>query len=120
MSEFITRTRFRQNLEEAICDKDTYVEFDQMDIFLDENFENSKELLDKWSYADYSNFAVDIATLGFWKAVDENDFRLPGEEITISDELGTRTISAKDAKPEILEKYQKYIKQGDKYVQRLY
>lgn len=68
----MTREQFTQNLEEAFEFHDVYLSNEEVDKFLDLNY-NEDSSLNYWTFADFNSFAIDVATEGLRRACKLND-----------------------------------------------
>lgn len=71
----MTRTRFKQNLMQAVERKDCYVTQKDIDKFIELNYE---EVYD-WDYDTFTDFAIELCAnwCDFWKTVAEFDLKTP-------------------------------------------
>lgn len=68
----MTRKQFTQNLEEAFEFHDVDLLDEEVDKFLDLNY-NEDSSLNYWTFADFNSFAIDVATEGLRRACRLND-----------------------------------------------
>ena len=68
----MTRKQFTQNLEEALEFHDVDLLDEEVDKFLDLNY-NEDSSLNYWTFADFNSFAIDVATEGLRRACKLND-----------------------------------------------
>ena len=68
----MTREQFTQNLEEALEFHDVDLLDEEVDKFLDLNY-NEDSPLNYWTFADFNSFAIDVATEGLRRACKLND-----------------------------------------------
>lgn len=68
----MTREQFTQNLEEAFEFHDVDLPDEEVDKFLDLNY-NEDSSLNYWTFADFNSFAIDVATEGLRRACKLND-----------------------------------------------
>ena len=68
----MTRKQFTQNLEEAFEFHDVDLPDEEVDKFLDLNY-NEDSSLNYWTFADFNSFAIDVATEGLGRACKLND-----------------------------------------------
>ena len=68
----MTREQFTQNLEEALEFHDVELLDEEVDKFLDLNY-NEDSSLNYWTFADFNSFAIDVATEGLRRACKLND-----------------------------------------------
>lgn len=68
----MTRKQFTQNLVEAFEFHDVDLPDEEVDKFLDLNY-NEDSLLNYWTFADFNSFAIDVATEGLRRACKLND-----------------------------------------------
>ena len=68
----MTRKQFTQNLEEAFEFHDVDLPDEEVDKFLDLNY-NEDSSLTYWTFADFNSFAIDVATEGLRRACKLND-----------------------------------------------
>ena len=68
----MTRKQFTQNLEEAFEFHDVDLPDEEVDKFLDLNY-NEDSSLNYWTFADFNSFAIDVATEGLRRACRLND-----------------------------------------------
>lgn len=68
----MTRKQFTQNLEEAFEFHDVDLLDEEVDKFLDLNY-NEDSSLNYWTFADFNSFAIDVATEGLRRACKLND-----------------------------------------------
>lgn len=68
----MTREQFTQNLEEAFEFHDVDLLDEEVDKFLDLNY-NEDSSLNYWTFADFNSFAIDVATEGLRRACKLND-----------------------------------------------
>ena len=68
----MTREQFTQNLEEALEFHDVDLLDEEVDKFLDLNY-NEDSPLNYWTFADFNSFAIDVATEGLRRACRLND-----------------------------------------------
>lgn len=68
----MTREQFTQNLEEALEFHDVDLLDEEVDKFLDLNY-NEDSSLNYWTFADFNSFAIDVATEGLRRACKLND-----------------------------------------------
>ena len=68
----MTRKQFTQNLEEAFEFHDVDLPDEEVDKFLDLNY-NEDSALNYWTFADFNSFAIDVATEGLRRACKLND-----------------------------------------------
>lgn len=73
-----SREEFKQNILEAFDAKDVCSKDSDLNKFLDLNYDEDSSMR-KWTYADFTLFALDVAENGFWKACKLNDFHTPNE-----------------------------------------
>ena len=77
----MNREQFTQNLEEAFEFHDVDLLDEEVDKFLDLNY-NEDSSLNYWTFADFNSFAIDVATEGLRRACKLNDlyYDSTGEE----------------------------------------
>ena len=76
----MTRREFKENLVEALDDKDQYVCDEDIEIFLDLNYDEDSSIAE-WTYSDFKLFVSDVcAEQDFWEAARLNDFHTPAED----------------------------------------
>lgn len=79
------REKFKRNLIEAVENHDGYCDNDEVNKFLDLNYDEDSSL-NNWTYGDFDYFARSIAAYGFWQAAEDFDFvipdKVPEEEVT--------------------------------------
>ena len=68
----MTRKQFTQNLVEAFESHDVDLPDEEVDKFLDLNY-NEDSSLNYWTFADFNSFAIDVATEGLRRACKLND-----------------------------------------------
>ena len=68
----MTRKQFTQNLEEAFEFHDVDLPDEEVDKFLDLNY-NEDSPLNYWTFADFNSFAIDVAAEGLRRACKLND-----------------------------------------------
>ena len=68
----MTRKQFKQNLVEAFEFHDVDLPDEEVDKFLDLNY-NEDSSLNYWTFADFNSFAIDVATEGLRRACKLND-----------------------------------------------
>lgn len=68
----MTREQFTQNLVEALEFHDVDLPDEEVDKFLDLNY-NEYSSLNYWIFADFNSFAIDVATEGLRRACKLND-----------------------------------------------
>lgn len=68
----MNREQFTQNLEEALAYHDVDLLDEEVDKFLDLNY-NEDSSLNYWTFADFNSFAIDVATEGLRRACKLND-----------------------------------------------
>lgn len=68
----MTREQFTQNLVEAFEFHDVDLPDEEVDKFLDLNY-NEYSSLNYWTFADFNSFAIDVATEGLRRACKLND-----------------------------------------------
>ena len=68
----MNRKQFTQNLEEAFEFHDVDLLDEEVDKFLDLNY-NEDSSLNYWTFADFNSFAIDVATEGLRRACKSND-----------------------------------------------
>ena len=68
----MTREQFTQNLEEALEFHDVDLLDEEVDKFLDLNY-NEDSSLNYWTFADFNSFAIDVVTEGLRRACKLND-----------------------------------------------
>lgn len=68
----MTREQFTQNLVEAFEFHDVDLLDEEVDKFLDLNY-NEDSSLNYWTFADFNSFAIDVATEGLRRACKLND-----------------------------------------------
>lgn len=68
----MTRKQFTQNLVEAFEFHDVDLPDEEVDKFLDLNY-NEDSSLNYWTFADFNSFAIDVATEGLRRACKLND-----------------------------------------------
>ena len=68
----MTRKQFTQNLEEAFEFHDVDLPDEEVDKFLDLNY-NEDSSLNYWTFADFNSFAIDVAAEGLRRACRLND-----------------------------------------------
>ena len=68
----MTRKQFTQNLEEAFEFHDVDLPDEEVDEFLDLNY-NEDSSLNYWTFADFNSFAIDVAAEGLRRACKLND-----------------------------------------------
>ena len=73
------REKFKRNLIEAIENHDGSCDNDEVDKFMNLNYDEDSSL-NNWTYGDFDYFARSIAAYGFWKAAEDFDFVIPTEE----------------------------------------
>jgi len=72
----MTRNKFKICLIQALGYKDQIVSDNVLEMLLDLNWNSDSSLVD-WDYADFTEFADDIASNGFWDAVKNLDLNIP-------------------------------------------
>jgi len=75
----MTRNKFKENLVEALDSKDQYVKNEDIETFLDLNYDEDGDW--DWSYGDFKDFACEVcANFGdFWETVESYDLHTPAE-----------------------------------------
>ena len=75
----MTRNKFKENLVEALDSKDMFVKNEDIETFLDLNYDEDGDW--DWAYRGLSDFASEVcANFGdFWETVEEYDLHLPEE-----------------------------------------
>ena len=68
----MNREQFTQNLVEAFEFHDVDLPDEEVDKFLDLNY-NEDSSLNYWTFADFNSFAIDVATEGLRRACKLND-----------------------------------------------
>ena len=68
----MNREQFTQNLVEAFEFHDVDLLDEEVDKFLDLNY-NEDSSLNYWTFADFNSFAIDVATEGLRRACKLND-----------------------------------------------
>ena len=68
----MNREQFTQNLVEAFEFHDVDLPDEEVDKFLDLNY-NEDSSLNHWTFADFNSFAIDVATEGLRRACKLND-----------------------------------------------
>lgn len=68
----MTREQFTQNLVEAFEFHDVDLPDEEVDKFLDLNY-NEDSSLNYWTFADFNSFAIDVAIEGLRRACKLND-----------------------------------------------
>lgn len=68
----MTKQQFTQNLEEALEFHDVDLLDEEVDKFLDLNY-NEDSSLNYWTFADFNSFAIDVAAEGLRRACKLND-----------------------------------------------
>lgn len=68
----MTREQFTQNLVEAFEFHDVDLPDEEVDKFLDLNY-NEDSSLNYWTFTDFNSFAIDVATEGLRRACKLND-----------------------------------------------
>ena len=68
----MTRKQFTQNLEEAFEFHDVDLPDEEVDKFLNLNY-NEDSSLNYWTFADFNSFAIDVAAEGLRRACKLND-----------------------------------------------
>lgn len=68
----MTREQFTQNLVEAFEFHDVDLPDEEVDKFLDLNY-NEDSSLNYWTFANFNSFAIDVATEGLRRACKLND-----------------------------------------------
>ena len=75
----MTREQFRQNLIEAIEFHDGYVSNEEIEHFLELNYDVDSSITD-WTYSDFNAFAIDYSTEGMRRACHLSDLQWEDEE----------------------------------------
>ena len=70
----MTRNRFKQNLQEALIHHDCEVSNDELESFLDLNYDEDSSLSD-WTFADFNSFAIDVSCDGLRNACHYVDLK---------------------------------------------
>lgn len=75
----MTRKLFKKNLIEAIEFHDGYEKDEDIEKFLDLNFDEDG-YMEEWTFADFNDFAMDICEEGLWQAAKLCDLHYEGED----------------------------------------
>ena len=77
----MSRTKFKNNLVQAITSKDYYVEDETIEKFLDLNYDEDSSLAE-WEYQDFNEFALALCDAwgDIWEAAREFDLHYPDED----------------------------------------
>lgn len=70
----MTRNKFKQNLEEALIHHDCEISNDELERFLDLNYDEDS-LLSDWTFANFNSFAIDISCDGLRNACHYIDLK---------------------------------------------
>lgn len=81
----MTRKQFKQNLEEAIEFHDGWERNEDLEKFLELNFDEDSSLSD-WTFSNFNSFAIDVCEEGLWRACRLNDLHYEGEDDDEDDE----------------------------------
>ena len=75
----MTRNKFKTNLSQALDNRDVYVSDEDLEKFLDLNYDEDGDW--DWDFAEFDQFACDVcANFGdFWETVEEYDLHRPEE-----------------------------------------
>ena len=74
----MTRERFKENLIQAIEYKGQYVSEEDIEKFLDLNYDGSGDF--DWNYSLFTMFALEVAADSFWEAAKQFNLHYVGEE----------------------------------------
>ena len=72
----MSRYEFKENLTDAMADKDLFEDDETIEEFLDLNYDEDSSITE-WDYMNFRCFVSDIAAEGFWEACRLNDFHTP-------------------------------------------
>lgn len=81
----MTREQFKTNLEQAIEFHDGYISNEDLEHFLDLNYDEDSSITD-WTYSDFNAFAIDYNTEGMRRACHLSDLQWDDEEEDEEDE----------------------------------
>lgn len=81
----MTRKMFKKNLLEAIEFHDGYEKDEDIEKFLDLNFDEDG-YMEEWTFNDFNEFAMDVCEEGLWEAAKSYDLHYEGEDDDIEDE----------------------------------
>lgn len=75
----MTRKMFKKNLLEAIEFHDGYEKDEDIEKFLDLNFDEDG-YMEEWTFNDFNDFAMNVCEEGLWKAAKSYDLHYEGED----------------------------------------
>lgn len=81
----MTREQFKQNLEEALEYHDGYISEEELETFLDLNYDEDSSITD-WTFADFNCFALDVSCEGMRRACHLSDLQWDDEDDEEEDE----------------------------------
>lgn len=109
----MTRKQFKQNLEEALECHCGYISEEDLEHFLDLNYDEDSSVSD-WTFADFNSFALDISCEGMRRACHLSDLQWDGEDDDEDDEPTIEYYEGTDdpiVTEEVYEYY--YSKEGE-------
>ena len=74
----MSRNKFKRNLGQALDRRDQYVSDEDLEKFLDLNYDEDGDW--DWDLDDFMDFADEVCNEGFWETVAEYDLHYPGED----------------------------------------
>lgn len=109
----MTRKQFRKNLIEALIHHDCDLTNEEIEKFLDLNYDEDSSLSD-WTFSNFNSFATDVCEEGLWRACRLNDLHYEGEDDDEDDEPTIEYYEGTDdpiVTEEVYEYY--YSKEGE-------
>ena len=109
----MTRKQFRKNLIEALIHHDCDLTNEEIEKFLDLNYDEDSSLSD-WTFSNFNSFAIDVCEEGLWRACRLNDLHYEGEDDDEDDEPTIEYYEGTDdpiVTEEVYEYY--YSKEGE-------
>ena len=110
----MTRKQFRKNLIEALIHHDCDLTNEEIEKFLDLNYDEDSSLSD-WTFSNFNSFAIDVCEEGLWRAACRlNDLHYEGEDDDEDDEPTIEYYEGTDdpiVTEEVYEYY--YSKEGE-------
>lgn len=71
----MTRNRFKQNLQEALIHHDCDLSNDELERFVDLNYDDDCCELSEWTFANFNSFAIDVSCDGLRNACHYVDLK---------------------------------------------
>lgn len=75
----MNKRQFRQNMVDALEFHDAEISNEEMETFLDLNYDEDSSITD-WTFADFNSFAIDIKTEGIARACRLNDLQFDDDD----------------------------------------